>query len=501
MKIQFTSLSSPNTGAAHTWVITVGEKAALGDFAKALDKKTGGALTAALKSNPKFKGNEGQRLLIPSPKNCKASNIVLLGLGKKEKMDAFTAYHLGAHAYVSVSGNGEKAFTLILDQLKAYRLDGEAVAGAAAGIQMKSYSFNKYKTKQKPEQKPTHVTAFLASAASTAAKKAFVRHGAIASGVTLTRDMGNEPPNVMTPIKAAQTVQSLRKARIKVEILDEKRLRSIGMGSLLAVAKGSTQPPRVVIMRYNVGGKSAPIAFVGKGVTFDTGGINLKPFASMWDMKFDMQGASTVVGTMLALAQRKAKVNAIGVVGFVENMPDGSAYRPGDILTSLSGQTIEVQNTDAEGRLVLNDLLWYTQAKFKPTIIIDLATLTGAVVASLGNVNAGLFSNNDTLAKRLHDAGQETGDYVWRLPLDAEYDKQLQSDYADMRNIGSPGEAGAITAAQFLQRFIKDGQAWAHLDIAGTAYTGREYLLGPKGATAFGVRLLDQLVYSHYEKR
>lgn len=482
-------------------VITVGEGNLLGDFAKSLDKACEGFITRALAHAPKFKGESGQTLRIVPPKNCKARTVYLVGLGKKEAVEPFAAYHIGGNIMQTLAAHAEAHAILVLEDIKAYRFTAEAVAGVAAGLHLKAYRFSKYKTKESAESKKKATQITLASPFAAAAKKAFVRHNAIAEGMCLTRDMGNEPPNVMTPLKAAQTAQSLRKLKVTVEILDEKRLQKIGMGSLLSVAQGSKRPPRVVVMRYHGAGKAPFVAFVGKGVTFDTGGINLKPFANMWDMKFDMQGAATVVGTLHALARRKAKVNAVGVVGFVENMPDGNAYRPGDILTSLSGQTIEVQNTDAEGRLVLNDLLWYTQERFKPRVIIDLATLTGACVAALGNLYAGLFSNSDSLAENLHDIGHETGDFVWHLPLDPEYDKQLTSDYADMRNIGNAGEAGAVTAAQFLQRFIKKGQDWAHIDIAGTAYTSREYVLGPKGATAFGVRLLDHWVYENHEKR
>jgi leucyl aminopeptidase len=271
------------------------------------------------------------------------------------------------------------------------------------------------------------------------------------------------------------------------------------MGALLGVAQGSANEPRLVVMQWNGAAKSAkPVAFIGKGVTFDTGGISIKPAQGMEDMKWDMGGAGVVLGLMKALAKRKAKVNAVGVCGMVENMPSATAQRPGDIVTSMSGQTIEVLNTDAEGRLVLADALWYTQDRFKPQIMVDLATLTGAIIISLGAEHAGLFSNNDTLAERLMKSGTAVGESLWRMPLGEAYDKQLDTDAADMKNIGGR-EGGSITAAQFLQRFVNK-VPWAHLDIAGVTWSKKDMPTVPKGGTAFGVRLLDDFVSAHYEK-
>jgi len=290
---------------------------------------------------------------------------------------------------------------------------------------------------------------------------------------------------------------------IKVEIMGPKEMAKLGFGALLGVSQGSANEPRMVIMHWNGASGSArkakdkPLAFVGKGVTFDTGGISIKPAGGMEDMKWDMAGAGTVVGLMAALAGRKAKVDAIGLVGLVENMPSATAQRPGDVVTSYSGQTIEVINTDAEGRLVLADVMWYAQQKFDPKFIIDLATLTGAIIIGLGHEYAGMFSNDDALAQRLFDAGKETNERVWRMPLDEAYDKQIRSDIADMKNVGGrPG--GSITAAQFIQRFVTS-RPWAHLDIAGMAWSSKDSPITPKGATAFGVRLLDRLVSTYYE--
>lgn len=503
MKISLGKIPSTKELAAHTHIITVATNAHLGNFAASLDKILGGLITTTLKHNPRFTGAADQVLVVTPPKSFKATRILLLGIGDVNEITDNGAYTIGGAAYRAVNGNGEKKVTLVVDTLKKGTLPGAIAAGIAAGVMLKSYAFLHYRTTLKAADKPSHTEAVIATAELAEAKKEFIRHHAIVEGTNLARSMGNEPPNVMHPIRAAQAAAGLKKLGIKVTIFNETQIKKIGMESLLAVAKGSAQAPRVVVMEYNGlrNSKQPPLALVGKGVTFDSGGLNIKPFPNMWDMKFDMQGASAVIGTLHALAKRKAKIRVVGIVGFVENLLDGKNYRPGDILNSLSGQTIEVQNTDAEGRLILNDLLWYAQEKYKPSNLINLATLTGACVAALGFEHAGLFSNNEKLAKQLIEAGLVSSDRLWRLPLDKNYDRQLNSDYADMRNIGNTGEAGATTAAQFLQRFVKKGQAWAHLDIAGTAWTNVAHPLGPKGATGFGVRLLDELIYSNFEAR
>jgi leucyl aminopeptidase len=306
---------------------------------------------------------------------------------------------------------------------------------------------------------------------------------------------------VIYPETLAQQAKSLTKLGVKVQVLDEKQMAKLGMGALLGVAQGSARKPRLVIMRWD-GAQTvknkAPIAFVGKGVTFDTGGISIKPAGGMEDMKWDMGGSGVVMGLMKALAGRKAKANVIGVVGLVENMPSSTAQRPGDVVKTMSGQTVEVINTDAEGRLVLADAMWYCQERYKPHTMIDLATLTGAIIVSLGNENAGLFANDDEICERLTSAGMSVAEPVWRMPLGDAYDKLINSDIADMKNIGGRW-GGSITAAQFLQRFVKEGVKWAHLDIAGVTWSNKDAPTVPKGGTAFGVRLLDRLVAEHYE--
>jgi leucyl aminopeptidase len=322
----------------------------------------------------------------------------------------------------------------------------------------------------------------------------------VAEGIYLARDLVTEPPNVLTPTEMAERCRVLTKLGVKVEIMGPKELEKLGFGALLGVSQGSVQEPRMVVMQWNgAGGRKPrkPLVFVGKGVTFDTGGISIKPASGMEDMKWDMAGAGAVVGLMAALAGRKAKSDVVGLVGLVENMPSGSAQRPGDVVTSYSGQTIEVLNTDAEGRLVLADVLWYAQEKYDPAFMVNLATLTGAIIVALGQEHGGMFSNDEDLAQKLTSAGIATGEKVWRMPLGDAYDKAIKSDIADMKNIGGR-HGSAIIAAQFIQRFVNN-KPWAHLDIAGMAWSSKDTACVPKGATAYGVRLLDRLVRDHYE--
>jgi leucyl aminopeptidase len=357
------------------------------------------------------------------------------------------------------------------------------------GILLRAYSCDKYKTRADDDEKPGRKAARIVihCADPAAARKAFADLEAVVEGVTLARDLVNEPANVLGPLEFAARVRDLTKLGVKVEILTEKEMRKLGMGSLLGVAQGSPRPPRLVVMRWNgAAARARPIAFIGKGVTFDTGGNSMKPASGMEDMKGDMGGAAAVTGLLHALAARKAKANVIGLIGLVENSVDGNAQRPGDIVTSMSGQTIEVLNTDAEGRLVLADVLWYCNQKFKPRFMVNLATLTGAIMVALGQNHAGLFSNNDELAERLTAAGLATQERLWRMPLGADYDKLIDSKNADMKNIGGR-YGGAIIAAQFLQRFVRD-TPWAHLDIAGTAMGSPASEINQSWGSGFGVR-------------
>jgi leucyl aminopeptidase len=395
---------------------------------------------------------------------------------------------------------GSSALT-VLAELAEGAMAPDQAAALGMGIRLRAYRFDRYKTKKKDgEDAPLRADVSVAVEDVAATRKAFAPDAHIADGVIIARDLVNEPPNVLYPEEFARRAAALRKFGVVVEVLDVKAMTKLGMGALLGVAQGSARPGRMVVMRWN-GGKAGeqPIAFIGKGVCFDTGGISIKPSGSMEDMKGDMGGAACVVGLMHALAARKAKANVVGAIGLVENMPDGNAQRPGDIVTSMSGQTIEIINTDAEGRLVLADVLWYVAQKFKPKFMVDLATLTGAIMVALGTEYAGLFSNNDELADRLAKVGLETGERVWRMPLGPEYDKLIDSQFADMKNAGVRN-GGSITAAQFLQRFV-DGTPWAHLDIAGTAMGAPKSEINQSWGSGYGVRLLDRLVADYYEAK
>ncbi len=368
------------------------------------------------------------------------------------------------------------------------------------GLNLKSYTFNKYKTTNK-EKINKKINFKVITSNTDRLQSEYKYYDAIKEGVFLSRDLVSEPPNVLNPKKYSDEIKKLTKLGLKVEILNEVKLKKLGMNALLGVGQGSENETFLVTIKWN-GAKNnfgKPLAFVGKGVCFDTGGISLKPARFMEEMKYDMGGSAVVVGLMKSLALRKAKVNAVGVVGLVENMPDGNAQRPGDIVKSYSGKTIEVLNTDAEGRLVLADALTYTEEKYKPKFIIDLATLTGAIIMALGEEYAGLFSNDDELSKNIINASKNVNEKVWRLPLHKNYDKLMESTIADVQNINYAGGAGSITAAQFLQRFIINKTPWAHLDIAGMAFSKKAANLNPGGATGFGVRLLNNLIKKYYE--
>jgi len=468
----------------------------------AATRKTLGAAADLVKraaDTSQFKGKSGSTLDILSPQGLKASRLIVLGVGKVSALKDNDYFKLGGAAAGKLRA-GNDAATMIAE-LPDGAMTPEQTAAVAAGVRLRGYKFDRYKTRKKDgEDAALRAEVSIAVDDVAAARKAFAPDAHIVDGVITARDLVNEPPNVLFPVEFARRAAQLRKLGVDVEILDVKAMKKLGMGALLGVAQGSTQPGRTVIMRWN-GGKRGdqPVAFIGKGVCFDTGGISIKGAASMEDMKGDMGGAACVVGLMQALAARKAKVNAVGAIGLVENMPDGNAQRPGDIVTSMSGQTIEIINTDAEGRLVLADVLWYVAKKFKPKFMVDLATLTGAIMVALGTEYAGLFSNNDELAERLSKVGQATGERVWRMPLGAEYDKLIDSQFADVKNTGGRN-GGSITAAQFLQRFVDD-TPWAHLDIAGTAMGAPKTEINQSWGSGFGVRLLERLVAEYYEAK
>lgn len=445
----------------------------------------------------RFKGKLGSGVDVLAPEKLKAPRVVVLGVGKADELKEADWLRLGGIAAGRLPA-GTRTASIVVD------LPGRAVpAGAAAeialGLKLRAYSFDRYKTRRKEgESEPAALTVTLLVADADAARAAWAPREAVADGVILARNLVNEPCNVLDPPEFARRAEQLRDVGVEVEVFGDAELESLGMRALLGVGQGSIKESRVVVMRWNGGAANeAPVAFIGKGVTFDTGGISIKPAAGMEDMKGDMGGAACVTGLLHALAARKAKVNVVGVIGCVENMPDGAAQRPGDIVTSLSGQTIEIINTDAEGRLVLADVLWYTKERFKPRFMVDLATLTGAILVALGTEHAGLFSNDDTLAGQLSAIGTATGEKVWRMPLGPEYDKLIDSRFADMKNTGGRN-GGSITAAQFLQRFV-DKTPWAHLDVAGTAMSSPASDINRSWGSGWGVRLLDRLVAEHYE--
>jgi leucyl aminopeptidase len=486
---------------AGAWVVGAAEGSALLPAAVAADKASGGALSRALKFS-RFTGKPGQILEVLAPAGLAVSRLLLVGLGKPESLDEKGLETLGAQIVARLHTVGESAALIEIDVPKNSKVKkAELAAHLAFGAKLKSYAFDKYRTRNLEDYQKKLKTLRIVTPDAGAAKKAHAGLAAVADGIFLARDLVNEPPNVLYPAEFARRAKAqLTKLGVKVEVLGEAEMKKQGFGALLGVGQGSDRESQLVVMQWNGGKKSArPIALVGKGVCFDSGGLSIKVGAGMQGMKGDMAGAAAVTGTMLALAARKAKVNAVGIIGLVENMPDGSAFRPDDVLTSLSGQTIEVLNTDAEGRLVLADALTYTQRRFKPKALIDLATLTGAIVATLGYEHAGVFSNDDQIVTRIQAAGRYTGERVWQLPLDPFYDKMIRSKIADMKNIGG-GNSGAITAAQFLLRFIDKGTVWAHLDIAGVAWQdGEQKPTIPSWGTGWGVRLLNRLVKEHYE--
>lgn len=499
------SFVAPGDGSSHVkegaWVVGAVEGAGLLPAAVKADKASGGTVTRALKISA-FTGKAGQFLEVLAPAGLQASRILVAGMGKADSVDEKGLERLGAQIVARLHTAGESRASIELDVPKGSKVKkAELAAHIAFGARLRSYAFDKYRTRNLDEYQKKLKNLAVITPDVAAAKKAHAGLAAVADGIFLARDLVNEPPNVLYPAEFARRARAgLARLGVKVEVLGEAEMKRQGFGALLGVGQGSEHESQLVVMQWNGGKKNQkPLALVGKGVCFDTGGISLKPGNALAGMKGDMAGAACVTGTMLALAARKARVNVVGVIGLVENMPSGAALRPDDVLTSLSGQTIEVLNTDAEGRLVLADALTYTQRRFKPKLVIDLATLTGAIVATLGFEHAGIFSNDEELVRRIQAAGRYTGERVWQLPLDPFYDKMIRSKIADMKNIGGPN-SGAITAAQFLQRFIEKDTAWAHLDIAGVAWQdGEQKPTIPSWGTGWGVRLLNRLVIEHYE--
>jgi leucyl aminopeptidase len=422
--------------------------------------------------------------------------LILVGLGANRDEQALFERAGGAlTARLLTSGE-----TRLVVDLSGVNLPAEAAARLAFGAAARGWRYDKYRTKLAKKQKPTLVELIVVGAGD-GAEAAWSRRSALLDGLSFTRELVTEPANIIYPETFVERARArLEPLGCEIEVLDEKQMAQLGMGALLGVGQGSVRPPRLLAIRWNGGIAGAkPVVFVGKGITFDTGGISIKPAAGMESMKWDMGGAGAVAGTLVALASRKAKANVVGICVLAENMPDGNAQRPGDVVTSLSGQTIEVINTDAEGRLVLSDAMTWAQRQYRPDVLVDLATLTGAMIISLGHEYAGMFSNDDGLAGQLDAAGRASGDKLWRMPLGEPYDKLIESPIADMKNVG-PREGGSITAAVFLQRFVDAGVRWAHLDIAGMAWAEKASHLHDKGATGFGVALLDRFVADNFER-
>jgi len=490
MKIEFVS----SAGAAEVLAVLVHEGRSLAGAGGQLDAAASGAFGRAMAAS-RFTGGSNSTLIVAAPAGVEAQTVVLTGAGEADKFDDLALEAAAGAAYHAVKLSGAAALTL-----DAAHLSAEQAARAAFAARLAAYRFLKYRTTLKPEKTPSIETIRVVAADVDAARKAYETFSAVADAVEFARDLVSEPANVLYPAEYARRVKDLEKLGLEVEILGEAELEKLGFRTLLAVGQGSERESQVAIMKWN-GGRAgdAPIAFVGKGVCFDTGGISIKPADGMEEMKWDMGGSAAVAGLMHALAGRKAKVNAVGVLGLVENMPDGKAQRPGDVVISLSGQSVEVLNTDAEGRLVLADCLWYTQERFKPKFMIDLATLTGAMIVSLGLEYAGVFSNSDEVAGAIVEAAPKVGENVWRMPIPAAYERHIDSPIADVKNTGNGRAGGSITAALFLQRFT-NGVPWAHIDIAPTAWVkdSRNPTV-PDGAVGWGVRTLDRMVADRYE--
>ncbi|WP_044872009.1 leucyl aminopeptidase [Pseudomonas sp. LFM046] len=481
----------PETLKTATLVVAVGEGRKLGEAAKAIDEAAGGAITALLKRGD-LAGKVGQTLLLHSLPNLKAERVLLVGSGKERELSDRQFRKMIAAVNGVLKGLGGSDATLALGELAvkgrdAYgkaRLMVETLADGA-------YVFDRFKSQKADPKALKKITLLTDKADQADVERGSLHAQAIANGMAFTRDLGNLPPNLCHPSFIAEEAKALAKEHknLKVEVLDEKKLKELGAGAFLAVAQGSEQPPRMIVLNYQGGKKDEkPFALVGKGITFDTGGISIKPAAGMDEMKYDMCGAASVLGTFRAVLELQLPINLVGLLACAENMPSGGATRPGDIVTTMSGQTVEILNTDAEGRLVLCDTLTYAE-RFKPQAVIDIATLTGACIVALGSNTSGLMGNNDGLVKQILKAGEYADDRAWQLPLFDEYQEQLDSPFADIANIGGP-KAGTITAGCFLSRFAKKFH-WAHLDIAGTAWVsgGKD-----KGATGRPVPLLTQFL-------
>ena len=499
MRIEFASAELPEAG---TLVVLAPPGGPLGAGAQALDRRAGGALTRALQmAGEAFKRGQAIELLYPA--GLGLERLIVLALGKPDEAKPFDLEALGGSLLTRLKALRVGEASVAVEPVPGLSAGpGELAVHLASGACLRAWRFDKYRTQKTPDDEAAGEVAGLTFrlAEPDAAKAAWAAAEAVVHGVAHTRDLVSEPANVLTPETFADECQKLGDTvGLGVEILGPAELQALGMRALLAVSQGSAREPRVAVLRWQGGAKNAPpVALIGKGVCFDSGGLSIKPAAGMEEMKWDMGGAGAVFGAMEALARRRARANVVGVLGLTENMPSGTAQRPGDVITAMSGLTIEVINTDAEGRLLLADVLHYAKERLKPKVMIDLATLTGAIVVALGHEQAGLFTPDEELAAWLMAAGEAVGERLWRMPLGDAYAKHIKSDIADIKNVGRAREAGATAGAVFLQRFVGE-VPWAHLDIAGVAWSQQDLPLTGKGATGFGVRLLDRLIADHYE--
>lgn len=495
LKVSFISPDIKDGFAKSASVLPVFEGEISSPALQAYDRLTGKHISRAMKAAD-VTGKSGKSVRVVGAQGTKTDLVSIFGCGKKEKFDA---EKFAAKAVKSLLMSGK---TTVIIHLDGFEFSPTDAARAALGARLAAYRFDKYKTKLTKDKKPSVKTVKIAIENPAKARKAWANfYGPVSEGTLLARDLVMEPSNVLYPEAYARRIRKMESLGLKVTVLNEAQMKKLGMNALLGVGQGSKRASRLVVMEWKGGKKGdRPVCLVGKGVTFDTGGISLKPGNGMWDMKGDMGGSAAVVGAMHTLAARKAKANVVGVVGLVENMPDGGAQNPGDIVKSMSGQTIEVLNTDAEGRLVLADALTYAKETFNPKAMVNLATLTGAIIVSLGHEYAGLFAGDETIAVELKRAADNSTEKVWQFPLCEAYDKLIDSPNADMKNITSPGAgAGSITAGQFLKRFVGD-VPWAHIDIAGTAWkSGSKDPREPAWATGFGARLMNRWVADNYE--
>ena len=501
LNITFQEAESDDNGAI---AVLVNDQLRIDKDTVLLDQHYNNAISKIIQNPLQFKGTLGQSMaIIATSKTGKTRLIIIIGIGNEKILQEYQIEEIGGKIYGTALASKSQSVSIKLGSKLGDFKPSEGASLIASGAMLASYRFDKYFTKKTEEEKFFTANFNIIIEDPKVAEELFADRKAVTTAVFFTRDCISEAPNILFPESFAERiVDILDPLGVDIEVLGEREMRELGMGALLGVGQGSEKESKVVIMKYQGGPKDQdPVCFVGKGVTFDTGGISLKPAAGMEDMKYDMAGSAAVVGTIFALAQRGAKVNVVGVIGLVENMPGGNAQRPSDIVTTMSGQTVEVLNTDAEGRLVLADCMTYLQENFKPSCIVDLATLTGAIVVALGNSYGGCFANDDKLAQDLINASLKTNEKLWRMPLHKDYNTMLKSSVADIANIGGErGAAGSSTAAHFIGRFIKDGVKWAHLDIAGMAWDKKgTNPICPRGAVGFGVRLLNKFVKDNYE--